>query len=267
MRRAALVVYLGVALVGCSREHNVTPNSAQTAATSATATAPPTATPGAPSASAAAAPKASAPKAADFVHCLSAEERERDLSIEFKLRNKLAVVRVAPDDVLWVREGPGADSKQVGKLSFDARDIAATGRVCRAGEALWFEVSSGATRGFANGSFLVPATVPVEETSRFSKAVGGSAFANVEALAQALGRAHERERTEPSEVRFETKLVGVARNGARAVLLLYACCYADDSVMGEQIYVDAVERSGLWTLERARVSRLCPRGASGAVCI
>jgi hypothetical protein len=90
---------------------------------------------------------------------------------------------------------------------------------------------------------------------------------SIEALGRAIGQAIERERTEPAEVRLETTLVGSSRNGARATAVLYACCYADDSVMGEQLWLDAVERDGLWLLERARVSRLCPRGASGSACI
>lgn len=261
------MVSLGATLIACNREHQVTPNSAHTTETPAIATAQPPATPPATSARATAAPDPSGPNAPGDVHCLSAEERQRDLSIAFKQRSKLAVVRVAPDDVLWVREAPSAGAKPVGKLSYDARDIAATGRVCRAGDTSWFEVSSGSTRGFANGRFLMPTTAPSDETARFSKVIGGSGFATAEELAQALGRALAREHTEPSEVRFEAKLVGVMRNGARAVAVIYACCYADDSVMGEQIFVDAVERSGLWTLERARVSRLCPRGASGSACI
>jgi hypothetical protein len=176
-------------------------------------------------------------------------------------------VRVAPDDVLWLRQGPGARERPVGQLAHDARKIATTGRVCRAGDTTWYEVSSGSVRGFANGNFLVPTTEPADETARFTKLVAGSKFTSPEALAQGLRHALEREQTEPSEVRFEASLVGVARSGSRAILVLHACCYADDSVMGEQIWIDALERDGRWTLTRARASRLCPRGVSGSACI
>ena len=136
---------------------------------------------------------------------------------------------------LWLRDAPGPREKALGKLAHDARKIAATGRVCRVADTTWYEVSSGSARGFANGQFLVPATEPAEETARFAKLAGASGFASPEALAQALGRALEGEQKDQSEVRFEANLIGVARSGTRAVVVLYACCYPDDSVMGEQI--------------------------------
>jgi hypothetical protein len=269
MRVFAAVVALGPVLaMACSRDRNGSPSPADSPSPSA---------PGSSAALSALSPAWSAPtprlsgsappETLTGAHCLSAEERERELAVSFKLRNELAVVRVAPDDVLWLRQGPGAQEKPVGKLAHDARKVAAIGRVCRSGQTTWYEVSSGNVRGFANGSFLAPATEPVDETARFAKLVGGSKFESTEALAKALRHALVSEQKEASEVRFEASLVGVARSDSRAVLVLYACCYADDSVMGEQIWIDAVERDGRWSLERARASRLCPRGVSGSVCI
>jgi hypothetical protein len=263
MRVFAALALAGALATACSRDRHVTPVPAGSPETSAAPSAlSPTSSATVPPLSGSAAPEALA-----GVHCLSAEERARDLAVSFKLRNELAVVRVAPDDVLWLRQGPGAREKPVGKLTHDARKVAATGRACRSGETIWYEVSSGSVRGFANGDFLVPATEPVDETARFAKLVGGSKFESPEALAKALRHALVSEQKEPSEVRFEATLVGVARSDSRAVLVLYACCYADDSVMGEQLWIDAVERDGRWMLERARASRLCPRGVSGSVCI
>jgi hypothetical protein len=198
--------------------------------------------------------------------CLSAEERDQDIAVSFKLRGELAVVRVAPDDVLWLRQGPSATESATGKLAHDARRLVPTGRVCRTGETTWYELSFGNARGFANGRFLEHTTEPADETERFAKLLGSSGFASLDALIEALQQALKREQTEPSEVRFDATLVGLARSDARAVVVLHACCYADDSVMGEQIWFDALERNGRWTLERARASRLCPRGTSGAAC-
>jgi hypothetical protein len=229
---------------------------------SAPSAAPPVPTPTIPAASGA----ASAGAVGD-ARCLSAEERERDIAVSFKLRNPLAVVRVAPDDVLWLRQGPSSRDKPTGKLAHDARNVTATGRVCRAGDTTWYEVSSGSDRGFANGNYLVAATEPADETPRFAKLLGRSRLASPDALVLALKDGLKGELKEPSEVRFDVTPLGIARSGARAVVVLHACCYADDSVMGEQIWIDAVERDGRWVLERARVIKLCPRGVTGSGCL
>ena len=189
------------------------------------------------------------------------------MAVSFKLRGELAVVRVAPNDVLMLRQGPGAKEAPTGKLAHDARRVTTTGRVCRVGETTWYEVSSGSAHGFANGRFLEHTTNPADETARFTKLLADSQFASLDTLTDALRQALKREQTEPSEVRFDATVLGVARNGARAAVVLHACCYADDSVMGEQLWFDVLERDGRWLLERARASRLCPRGTSGAACI
>jgi hypothetical protein len=270
MRAFAGVVALGLVLaIACGRDRNGTPQPASSPVQNATGTPPSPSVASASPSSSATLPRSGSvvPEALAGAHCLSAEERERDLAVSFKLRNELAVVRVAPNDGLWMRQGPGAREKPVGKLAFDTRNVTANGRVCRNGDTTWYEVSSGGVHGFANGNFLVPATEPADETARFAKLAGSARFASPEALAQALRHGLEREQKEQSEVRFEATLVGVARSGTRAVVVLYACCYADDSVMGEQIWIDAVEREGRWLLDRARASRLCPRGASKSACI
>ncbi len=267
---AAPFALIAVLVLGCGRDPNVTPVPASSPAPILrTSSASPALS--APSAtSSAEVPPASgsvAPSTVAGAQCLSAAELEQDVAVSFKLGSELAVVRVAPDDVLWLRQGPGAREQPTGKLAPDARNVKATGRVCRSGDTTWYEVASGSLRGFANGSFLVPATVPKDATARFAKRLAGSPFASVAALTQAVRRALQAEQTEPSEVKFEVTLVGSARSGARAVVVLYACCYADDSVMGEQLWLEAVERDGRWSLERARGVQLCPRGATGAACI
>jgi hypothetical protein len=259
----ALVALGCVVSLGCGRDKNVVPVAASASLSGAATNlkAPSSAAPlPSPSAS-------SRPQAASETHCLTAEEREQDFSISSKLRSRLAVVRVAPDDVLWLRQAPNARETTTGKLPHDARDVTPTGRVCRTGETTWYEVSLGSERGFANGSYLIPATDPRDETPRFAKLVVDLPLGNPEALIRAVVHGLKAERKEPSEVRFDVTQIGDARTGARAVVVLYACCYADDSVMGEQIWLDAIERDGRWVLERARVIKLCPRGATGSACV
>jgi hypothetical protein len=252
-----------VASVGCGRDKNVAPVASSASLSSARTQLP------APS-SAAPLPPASAstpPQVVSETHCLTAEEREQNIAVSSKLRSRLAVVRVAPDDVLWLRQAPNAREKTTGKLPHDARNVAPTGRVCRTGETTWYEVSLGSERGFANGSYLIPATDPADETPRFAKFVAGPPLESLEALTRALEQGLRGEQKEATEVRFDVTQLGVARTGVRAVVVLHACCYADDSVMGEQIWFDAVERNGRWVLERARVIKLCPRGATSSRCV
>jgi hypothetical protein len=268
--RGHLVVLLGLlSLVACERDR--TPPVASTAA-DARAT---RLRPGAPLASARdasvapeparpAVPVPSASAAADM-HCPPAAELEQDMGTSFKLRSPLSVVRVAPDDVLWVREKPGPSEKATGKLAHDARGVRATGRVCRAGGASWFEVSAGGVKGWTNGAFLLPTTEPVDETARFATLLGKAQYRNADELVQALRRAIEGARPEPSEGPFEVRLLGVARSNG-IVAVLHVCCHADDSVSGQQVWLDLEEEGGRATLRRARASSLCPRGTSGKLC-
>jgi hypothetical protein len=263
MRKVGAFIALYAFAAACGRDKNVAP----------LATGAPTSSPAPASATPTTAPSTIAPSASaepplgGESHCLSAEEREQNIAVSFKLRSQLAVVRVAPDDVLWLRQGPNAREKTTGKLSHDARNVTATGRVCRTGETTWYEVSSGNERGFANGHYLMPATEPADETPRFAKFADRSRPASPEALVRAVVQGLTSEHKEPSEVRFDVTELGTGRNGTRAVVVLHACCFADDSVLGEQIWLDALERDGRWILERARVIKLCPRGTSGSRCI
>ncbi|HEX6277267.1 MAG TPA: beta-galactosidase GalA [Polyangiaceae bacterium] len=203
--------------------------------------------------------------AAAGVRCLTEAEIERELGVGFKLRSELAVVRVAPDDVLFLRKNPGAHEAVTGKLSYDARGVRATGRVCRVGDTEWFEVAAGDARGFANGGFLVPATPLVDESERFRKLLGGARFRSADELVRALAFALERAVAGQTEPRLQAKVIGSA--AVAKPIVLHLCCFADDSVQGEQVVLELAETNGEITLRRARVSRLCPRGTSGERCL
>jgi hypothetical protein len=201
------------------------------------------------------------------VRCLSAREIAEDLSTHFKVQSELAVVRVAPDDVLWLRKGPGAGEKAVGKLAHDERGIRATGGACRAGDATWLEVLAGGRQGWADAGFLLPATEPRDETARFAKLLGGARFSSASAVVETLRRALEQQRKNQVEPGFRAELVGATAANGASVALLYLCCEPDDSVLGEQVWLHLHEEQGAWRLDRARVSRLCPRGTSGELCL
>jgi hypothetical protein len=196
---------------------------------------------------------------------VESEELEQNRGVAWKRRNPLAVMRVAPDDVLWVRERPGENERVSGQLAHDARGIRATGPVCQIGKSIWFEILAGSTKGWANGAFFMPATEPANETERFKAMLGSAKYKDADELVTAVVRGLEEEQKEASHVRFEVRLLGVSRkNGTLA--LLYACCFADDSAMGEQIWLDLTEATGSASLRGARVSVLCPRGTTKNLC-
>jgi hypothetical protein len=200
------------------------------------------------------------------VRCLTSDEIERDLAVGFKLRSELAVVRVAPEDVLHLRAKPGAHERVSARLPYDARGLRATGRVCSVGDTQWFQVAAGDARGFANGSYLMPATAPADETERLQALLGDdSRFGSADALSHALAAALERQFAAQTEPRVQAKVIGGVSFDRPA--LIYVCCFADDSVRGEQVVLEFGQGKGYVTLRRARVSRLCSRGTSGERCL
>lgn len=176
------------------------------------------------------------------------------------------MIGVAPDDTLALRERPGASERQIGALPHDTRGVKALGPVCRVGSATWFRVALGDADGWANGAFLVPATKPADQTARFQKLLGAARFTSDTALVAALQKALDRELGKEPEPRFEARLLGTAR-GSSTVALLHLCCFGDDSVQGEQVWLELAENAGRWSLVRARVSSLCSRGTSGDLCL
>jgi hypothetical protein len=260
--RETLVSMLFVLFAGCATKPNptrasITPSARPAASAPSVITSPP--------ATESAAPTAAPVRSGESARCLSPADVERDLGVGFKLRSELAVIGVAPDDTLALRERPGANERQLGALPHDTRGVKALGSVCRVGSATWFRVALGDAEGWANGAFLSPATKPVDETARFRKLLGTARFASDGALVSALQKALERELGKEPEPRFEAKLVGTAR-GSVTVALLHLCCFADDSVQGEQVWLELAQKDGQWTLARARASRLCSRGTSGDLC-
>jgi len=72
------------------------------------------------------------------------------------LRGPWAVVLVAANDVLNVREAPRADAPLVTSLSPTSRGLAGTGRTEVVGRAVWREVTTGGRRGWVNSAFITP---------------------------------------------------------------------------------------------------------------
>ncbi len=204
--------------------------------------------------------------------CLSPQEIEANLGLWWKMQNKqLSVVGVGPDGHVHVYQAPSFDAPVAGRLSYDARDLVATGRACREDDSIFVSLRAGPVAGWVNAASLLPTTMPAEETARFQKYLKGETFTSPEGLADAVARGLAAEHPAEGEVPFQVEVLGVARSdvaGKRtARVALEPCCYADDSVRGEQVDLDLDELGGTWRLVSARVRRLCPRGAQVARCL
>ncbi len=205
------------------------------------------------------------PKPGPTARCLSSEQIAQRLSIQWKLDNALSVVMVAPDDHLNLRAGPSAREKIVGRLAHDERGVQAVGKVCEQGRrSVWMEVKSGDLRGWANAQYLLPTTTPEDKTAAYTKLAPGP-YANKEALIRALTKAKESAAPDP-EVPYRVELVGEQAKGTSVAVVLHQCCYADDALSGEQVWLNLEQTNGKWQIGKAMEVNLCPRGATGKRC-
>ena len=199
-----------------------------------------------------------------LTHCLSAAEIDGRLPLQWKLRHPLSVIKVAPDDVLNLRSGPGPHNRVVAKLAHDQRGIVASGKVCEIKGGLWLAVNAGGEQGWANAKFLMPTTKPKNKTVAYQQLLAGS-YPTAAALMAAITKAKQATAPDP-EVVYRVKLLGTYRASGTMTALFHQCCYADDALAGEQVWLTLKENNGRWRLDKAREVLLCPRGSNGKQC-
>jgi hypothetical protein len=263
MRLGALLLFVAACEDRAAPAPVSEPPPAATTASASAAAPQPSARPRA-GASASAVPAASAPPVDG--RCLSREDIAADLPLQWKMDNELSVVRVAPDDALKVRKDPGTNAAVVASLAYDGRGIRATGKACTVGKTMWLSIRSGTVEGWASARFLMPTSTPEDQTAAYRRHLGGADHPSPESLVAALVRKLEAENGDDAGPPFKVETVGVSRRDETADAVLHACCYADDSVSGEQVFLELAFSGGRWRLEAARVSHLCPRGADGTRC-
>jgi hypothetical protein len=248
---------------GSARNEDVHRDAVNTRAAAPDASARPVAT-SAPLVDAAARPVGELPR----VTCLTKAQAEADMGISFLLRSKLSVIRVAPNDVLWLRLGPGPHEESVGKLPPDARGVTPLGEACRVDAPVWLKVTWQGQTGWANSRYLMPTTPQRDTTKEYTQHLEGQVFATPEKLVHHLRTRLERKHADQEEPPYRAKLIGlVEKTKGSATAVLDLCCEADDSVLGDQVWLDLVSVDGAWRLERARASYMCPRGTSGDLCL
>jgi hypothetical protein len=70
--------------------------------------------------------------------------------------NSYSVIDVAPNDVLYVREQPGAEQPDVGSVPFNGHGVSSLGQQQQVGSSLWLKVQYQVT-GWVNSSYLTAA--------------------------------------------------------------------------------------------------------------
>ena len=176
----------------------------------------------------------------------------------------LGVVKVLPDDVLYVRSAASGSASIVGALPFDATGVAASGETRVVGKTTWVEVSYGGFTGWASRSYLDQVAASRNVTSEWAKRLGSASSAA--ALAERL-QGHLQETVAHSESSSAgAQLVGITKTSPpRAVVLVTG--YMDDSVSGEQFVLTMRQDGGNYTVDTIRSSSICWRGVSGSLCI
>lgn len=213
-------------------------------------------------------PGANGSTSMDGAQCFGRNEIETDparVKEAFMIGSDLSVVRVAPDDTLSVREKPAAEARRVHALGHGARGLRPSGNVCVRGETAWIEISADGRRGWVHGAFVKPSTPPKDASTRLRTAApapAASPAALAAAVASKLGGELE------GEGKREVEVLGTSVQGARARAEVWLCCFADDSVMGEQISLE-MQRSqaGEWSIASASARSICRRGLSGDLCL
>lgn len=178
----------------------------------------------------------------------------------------LAVMGVAHDDKLNIREGPGTDQSLLTRVGPLEDDLTATGRARILTRSIWYEVSTNdGITGWANSSFLGfmgavdDATAefldggdpPVTETMQQMGELVAAGFAStdpasdiVQSVAPTSGDLHE--------VTYD--VIGIG----------------DDSVSGYRLHIFAVSNGDSdegFTLKTIERTTFCGRGLAGELCV
>lgn len=180
--------------------------------------------------------------------------------------DQLAVMGVASDDKLNLREGPGTDQALLTRLGPLEDDLVATGRARALSRSIWYEVSTddGVT-GWVNSSFvgfmggvddataefLDGGELPVTETMEEMGELVAAAFAStdpesriVQSMAPTSGDLHE----------ITYDVIGIG----------------DDATAGFRLHVFAVPNGDAdegFTLKTIERTTFCSRGLAGELCV
>jgi Bacterial SH3 domain len=245
-----LVAACGQAATTASGEAPTTPVAATapdtpTSGSPAPSTAPTEAAPPAPTASAAAA------AAADAGEEIPGPEAG----------TSLAVVGVASDDVLHVRDGPGTDHEVFGEFAPMADDVVVTGTARLVDGAVWYEVEGGAVeRGWVNARYLAHLGETIDLTSQLTQR---PTAATMDELADAVAALRL-----PADAEGAWSVISDGPSiGDLGEVVVDVVGLPDDAVRGERLHVFANPEADGFALRTVERTLLCARGVSDGLCV
>lgn len=171
---------------------------------------------------------------------------------------ELAVMGVPADDVLYVREGPGAEFREVTQLEPLAEGIIATGENRQLDDgAIWAQVDADGTTGWASVAYLTHLGDAVDITSQLDL----PASETMEELAEQAAEQRAGDSPESTVV-----IVDGPTEGDLHEVVVDIVGFADDSIEGERLHVFA-NSNGEFTVHSVEATALCARGVSEGLCL
>jgi hypothetical protein len=167
----------------------------------------------------------------------------------------LAVVGVAHDDVLNVREGPGTASAIVTTLD-PLGSAEATGQARNLPQSLWYEVTADAVTGWVSVSFVAFAGITDDATAEGVSIIRGATFDSMEELGLIVAESQASPEDPVSRV-----VMSAAPIGFGLVAVVYDVVgLGDDSVYGYRLRIVGEEGPDGFSLHSVERTALCGRG-------
>ncbi|MEZ5377539.1 MAG: SH3 domain-containing protein [Acidimicrobiales bacterium] len=181
--------------------------------------------------------------------------------------SSVAVVGVAADDVLNVRQLPDPSSAIVTELD-PTGDATLTNRKRDLGTSIWYEVETAAGIGWANASFLAPTGGTRDATNEFTDLLGelptGASSDEVIAELQQVLVAYGAEQEGPP---MTVTIVDGPHTGDLDEVTIDVLGYADDAVRGDRLHVFIMNEGDTSAIKTIEATSLCQRGSDGAFCL
>lgn len=171
---------------------------------------------------------------------------------------ELAVMGVAADDVLYVREGPGVEFADVAQLEPLDQGIIATGENRQLDDgAIWAQVDADGVTGWANVVYLTHPGDVVDITSQLDVPTTQT----MEEVAELVAEQRTGDSSSASVV-----IVDGPTEGDLHEVVVDIVGLADDSIEGERLHVFATANGG-FTVRTVEATALCARGVSEGLCL
>lgn len=166
----------------------------------------------------------------------------------------LAVVGVAHDDVLNLREGPGADQVILATLSPTTADVVATGRSRSLPKSIWHEVSVDNKTGWVSGAFLAYSGATYDVTAVIVSEMGRPSADSMEELGRLVAI-----QAGGGELSRVTQTAASSPAGGVTFDIIGS---GDDSVRGIRLVVFGEPVAGGYSLRSVEQTVFCGRDVS-----